>query len=303
MSNPGPEPFRIRVVGDVHGHWSDDDARILERGDQDLVLFVGDLADEEPELIRGIAELDCEIAVMLGNHDAWQSFSEKRITPALRESLELLGEDHIAYDIRELPAAGVSLVGARPFSWGGRDLRSPEVYRQLYDVESMEASAERIAELASRAQCDDLLILAHNGPRGLGSKPGDIYGKDFGRRPGGDWGDRDLAWALRDIRATGKRVRAVVAGHMHDRLFTPRGAQRCRFVRRAATSFVNPAVVPRVRRHDEVRLHHFVELTVTAGELTSCDEVWIDAGGEVRERIAVDFVDFDAPVDAAPRPE
>ena len=32
--------------------------------------------------------------------------------------LDVLGADHIAYAVREVPAAGVSVVGARPFSWG-----------------------------------------------------------------------------------------------------------------------------------------------------------------------------------------
>ena len=39
------DPYRVLVVGDVHGHWNDVDARFLEAGDQDLVLFVGDLGD------------------------------------------------------------------------------------------------------------------------------------------------------------------------------------------------------------------------------------------------------------------
>ena len=58
------------------------------------------------------------------------------------------------------------------------------------------------------------------------------------QKPGGDWGDYDLALALQRIEGFGLRVRAVVAGHMHHRLLHPRGAERRRFVRRGETLFV-----------------------------------------------------------------
>ncbi|MBK8979460.1 MAG: TIGR04168 family protein [Planctomycetes bacterium] len=292
--------FRILVVGDVHGHWTDADARYVEEGDQDLLLFVGDLADEDPALVQEISELDCELAVMLGNHDAWQSFSTKRVTPQLRRILELLGDDHLAYGLRELPGAGVTLLGARPFSWGGRDLRSPEIYTELYGVATMEDSAARLLELASHAQHRDLVVLAHNGPRGLGSRPGDIYGKDFGRNPGGDWGDRDLAWALRDVRSTGRHVRAVIAGHMHDRLFTPRGAQRRRFATRGGTAHLNAAVVPRRRTTPSgAALGCFLEVWLRAGELVGCREIWVDEDGVIARTAEPELLDLDARGDAA----
>lgn len=283
MPRSDPTTFRILFVGDVHGQWSDADGAFLENGDQDLVLFVGDLGDEDVDVVRQIAALDCELGVMLGNHDAWESFSQRRPTAALREILELLGEDHLAYTVRELPEAGLTLLGARPFSWGGRDLRSPEIYTELYDVETQEDSAHRLVELAAHARHGDILVLAHNGPRGLGSGSTDIYGKDFGK-PGGDWGDRDLQWALREIRETGRRVRAVVAGHMHHRVFAPRGALRTRFVRHGATDHLNAAVVPRVRKaEDGTLVRHFLRTDWKDGELVSVDEIWIDAHGEIRK--------------------
>jgi uncharacterized protein (TIGR04168 family) len=291
MPDPSRDSARILFVGDVHGHWSELDARFVEGGDQDLLVFVGDLGDEDVGIVREISSVDCELGVLLGNHDAWQSFTLKRPTEALRESLALLGEDHLAYRLRDLPEAGITLLGARPFSWGGKDIRSPELYRELYDISSHEESAERLIELAARARFDDLVVVAHNGPLGLGAAPSDIWGKDFGK-PGGDWGDRDLQLALAGIRETGKRVRAVVAGHMHDRLFAPRGGLRRRFVHRGATSYLNCAVVPRVRRlADGVEARHYLRTDWRAGRLAAVDEIWVDAAGAV---LRVDPVSFEA---------
>ncbi|MBM4062847.1 MAG: TIGR04168 family protein, partial [Planctomycetes bacterium] len=222
-------------------------------------------------------------AVLLGNHDAWQSFGRKTCTDRLRESLLLLGEDHLAYSVRELPRAGVSVIGARPFSWGGQSLRSPEVYDEVYGIHTMRQSAAAIVDAARHAQHRDLVILAHNGPLGLGVETHDIFGKDFGK-PGGDWGDRDLALAIQRIEGFGLRVRAVIAGHMHHRLVHPRGGERTRFVRREGTLFVNAAHVPRVRRAvDGEELSHFVRTRWRGGACVGLEEVWVDVHGGVRE--------------------
>jgi uncharacterized protein (TIGR04168 family) len=284
-----PDSFRMLFVGDVHGHWTEVDSRFVEDGEQDLVVFVGDLGDEDVTIVRRISELDTELVVVLGNHDAWQSFGRRESTPELREMLGLLGEDHIGYARRELPRAGLTLIGARPFSWGGRDLRSPELYGELFGVTSHEESANRIAELARDAEHEDLLIVAHNGPLGLSQAPGDIWGKDFGR-PGGDWGDRDLRLAVDAIAQSDRRLRALVAGHMHDRLLFPKGAQRRRFARREGVDYINPAVVPRIRRDPEWGdLHHFVKTEWRAGQLLDLEEIWIDERGELRRSSRPDF--------------
>jgi uncharacterized protein (TIGR04168 family) len=289
-----PEPrdsFCILVVGDVHGRWDEIDQRFVESGDQDLVLFVGDLGDEDVSIARRIAELDVELGVILGNHDAWESFRQKRPTESLRRILDLLGEDHLGYVSRELPAAGLTLIGARPFSWGGRDLRSPEVYGEFYGVRSHEESAARIVDLASRAHHEDLLILAHNGPKGLGKSSDDIWGKDFGR-PGGDWGDRDLQLAVEQIRQGGQRVRAVIAGHMHDRLFHPRGALRRRFFVHGKVRYMNAAVVPRIRRFPDGELRrHYLRTEWRRGQLRTAEEIWVGSDGQIAQ---VDPIPFES---------
>lgn len=279
-----PSRSTILVIGDVHGHWGARDIEYLEHGDQDLVLFVGDLGDENVDIVRAVASLQCPKYVLLGNHDAWASFSQKASTDALREMLDVLGKDHIGYSVRDIDAAQVSVIGARPFSWGGPDLRSPELYGELFGVRSHEDSAEAIYEASLAARYDDLVILAHNGPHGLSANPRGIYGKDFGKRPGGDWGDRDLRLAIDKIDESGRQIRAVIAGHMHHKLHPQIGGYRNRFARRGDTSFVNAAVVPRYKRTEEAgEMRHYLRTTWCEGALESVDEIWVDELGEVRE--------------------
>ena len=257
-------------------------------------MFVGDLGDEDVEMVGRIADLPIEKAVILGNHDAWQSFGRKVSTEKLRESLDILGDDHLAYAVREVPSAGISVVGARPFSWGGPSLRSPELYDEIYGVHTMRQSAAAIADAARNALHRDIVILAHNGPMGLGDASHDIFGKDFGK-PGGDWGDRDLALAIQRIEGMGLRVRAVIAGHMHHRLAHPRGELRTRFVRRGGTLFLNAAYVPRIQRTEHGELAHFLRCYWRNGECHGVEEVWVDLHGDVRETFEVEIVDLAEP--------
>jgi uncharacterized protein (TIGR04168 family) len=276
----------------VHRFWRPSDGVFLERSQPDLALFVGDLGDEDVEMVAAVAALEVRKAVLLGNHDAWQSFSRRQPTRRLRESLALLGDDHLAYGVREVRRAGVSVVGARPFTWGGQSLRSPELYEALHGLHTHRQSAVRIVEAARRAEHRDLVILAHNGPLGLSQEPHDIWGKDFGK-PGGDWGDRDLALALDRIAELGLRVRMVVAGHMHDELVHPRGGRRTRFCRHGGVLFVNAAVVPRVREtpgggHET----YFVRTRWADGACLAVEEVWVDAQGRECRAAAAPFVEL-----------
>lgn len=279
-------------MGDVHRWWRAGDAAFLERTHPQLTLFVGDLGDEDVEMVRRIAALSVPKVVMLGNHDAWQSFGRKEPTANLRSILEVLGDDHLAYAVREVPAAGVSVIGARPFSWGGPSLRSPELYDEIYGVHTMRQSAAAIVDAARHAQHRDLVLLAHNGPLGLGEQPADMFGKDFGK-PGGDWGDRDLALAIQRIEGMGLRVRAVIAGHMHHKLVHPRGALRTRFARRGGTLFLNAAFVPRVRADGQGdECSHFLRTHWRHGECTRLEEVWVDVHGGVREIVPVEVLEL-----------
>ncbi|MEZ5990488.1 MAG: TIGR04168 family protein [Planctomycetota bacterium] len=272
----------ILVLGDLHGCFDDRDLAWIEDRAPELVLFVGDLGDEDPDIVRRIRQLQVPYRVMLGNHDAWFSFRHDVVSERLAEILELLGDRHLAYRLEELPTLGLSLLGGRPFSWGGPSLRSAPVYEALYKVRTQEDSARRIVDEA-RAARGPILILAHNGPKGLGSHPGDIYGKDFGK-PGGDWGDLDLALALERIKDMGKQVPLVVAGHMHHRLVTGRNAERRQIERRDGTVYVNPARVPRIlaTRTGDL-LHHYLSIHAEAGRILHLDQLLVSEG-EVRRK-------------------
>jgi len=281
------------VIGDLHGQWRPGDQRYLEDLEPELAMFVGDLSDtEEVAAAEMVAGLRVPKVALLGNHDAWRSIKEKRVTDTLNKSIDALGSTHLAYEVHDVPSAQVSIVGARPFSYGGPQMRGAEVYEELYGVRDFESSAQRIVKAAQSARHRDLVILAHNGPTGLGSEPSDICGKDFGQ-PGGDWCDRDLELAIELIEGWGFRVRAVIAGHMHHLLLHPRKHPRKRFVRRDGTLFVNCAVVPRVEERDGSELSYFLRTTWEEGECRSLHEVWVDAEG--REHLAVepDVVDLD----------
>ncbi|MCB9883055.1 MAG: TIGR04168 family protein [Planctomycetes bacterium] len=265
----------IWFLGDLHGHFDEEDRKLLCQKDPALTVFVGDLGDEDPKMARRVAELPLKTGCILGNHDAWLSFRTKAPTEALLESLEILGDRHLAYASLDLDALGVSVIGARPFSWGGPSLRSPELYSELYGVLDHESSAAKIVEVARGARYRNLVIVAHNGPYGLGKRSSDIFGKDFGR-PGGDWGDLDLQLALRKLEACGFEIPLVVAGHMHHLLFHPRGEFRKRCLVTPTTVYVNIARVPRIfRTSDGDTVRHYASARFDDGKLIELTEHYV----------------------------
>ncbi len=118
--------------------------------------------------------------------------------------------------------------------------------RDVYGVDSLATSAQRLKACVDGARSERLIFLAHNGPTGLGDEPDDLWGRDFGEPVGGDWGDEDLRVAIDYALEKGKKVEAVVAGHMH--LRTKQGEERPWLKHMDGVSYVNAARVPRVRR-------------------------------------------------------
>src|SRR5690606_17990013 len=82
-SRPLASSATLVAIGDIHRCWREVDAVYLERSQPDLAMFVGDLGDEDVEMVRRIADLSVNKAVILGNHDAWQSFAKKEVTEKL----------------------------------------------------------------------------------------------------------------------------------------------------------------------------------------------------------------------------
>ncbi|KAG6625689.1 uncharacterized protein LOC122299261 isoform X1 [Carya illinoinensis] len=242
---------RIAVVGDVHDDWNlHEDTKALQFLQPDLVLFTGDFGNENVELVQSVASLEFAKAVILGNHDSWftQQFSGKR-KDGVQLQLECLGEEHVAYRHLDFPLMKLSVVGGRPFSCGGEQIFRKRLLSARYGVQDMDGSAKRIYEAVLRVPEGHIVVLlAHNGPTGLGSNVDDICGKDwvFG---GGDHGDPDLAQAISLLKETGKfSIRVVVFGHMHKELAYRNGLRKMIVVGADNTIYLNGAIVPRVKR-------------------------------------------------------
>jgi len=280
MSQPGT----IAVIGDLHGSWDDWDVAWFNASDYEMLLFTGDLGSGTGaggvKIARSIARLAKPALVMPGNNDvAYQpaiaaEFAHQRglielLAVGSRGRSRSLGGasgrvELCGYSLHPLSLGGrtFTLLAGRPHALGGRDLSFPEHLARNYAISSMEASAARLAALVADAPTDELIVLSHNGPAGLGAEATDIWGCDF-HEGAGDWGDPDLAAALEHGRALGKRVLAVIGGHMH--LKTKTGAPRVPQLERDGTLYLNPARVPRIQggRTGVQRSH--VRLEIDAG--------------------------------------
>ena len=176
-----------------------------------------------------------------------------------------------------IPIAGrpLTLLAGRPHSMGGPELAFAEELDRNHGVATMAASTERLLALVAEVDTEELIVLSHNGPRGLGARPTDLWGCDF-REGAGDWGDPDLARALDHAREIGKQVLAVVGGHMH--LSTRGGEERESHVERDGTLYLNPARVPRISsgRAGTTRAHVRLEIDSRA---VRANEVFVQLTG------------------------
>jgi uncharacterized protein (TIGR04168 family) len=145
---------------------------------------------------------------------------------------------------------------------GNSELSFAEVLRWRYGVGSIEESCELLCSLVEQAPDEDLIILAHNGPTGLGTTAFDLWGRDFGGEQG-DWGDHDLRVAIDHAQLSGKRVLAVEAGHMHR---TPQHTRTGSLID-SGVLYVNPARVPRVFDDGRATRRHHMELTLSGADV------------------------------------
>ena len=198
---PPVKPLTIALVGDIHDQWQEADATALKGLRVDLVLFVGDFGNESVDVVRQVAALDLPKAAVFGNHDAWYTATpwgqrKRPYNPAeedrFQEQLNLLASVHVGYGRCDFPALNLSVVGSRPFSWGGPEWKTKTFYRDRFKVESFEQSTARIVAAAQASPYSTILMIGHNGPTGLGAQPEDLCGKDW-HPVGGDYGDPDFA--------------------------------------------------------------------------------------------------------------
>jgi uncharacterized protein (TIGR04168 family) len=263
----------LYVIGDVHGFWDEADQAFLESQPEATAVFVGDFGEEDVALVERIAAVRSPKAIHFGNHDAWYAMRGRGTRERVMRQLALAGEDFLGY--RALLAAGgeVALVGARPFSWGGPWL-DRRFYEEMFDVRSHETSASRIVAAAESVAAEiPLVLVGHNGPRGVGGGPDALWGRDF-ELPAVDWGDPDQEQALARLRAAGRQVVACIGGHMHEALRGAFGLRR-RLAEIDGTTFINAAVVPRHKRG----LRHFVRVRIAEG-VTAAD-IWVSEEGDV----------------------
>jgi uncharacterized protein (TIGR04168 family) len=285
------ETFQFGIVGDLHTHWDSIDLHQFASADYDLLFFTGDLGggsqDSSLRMARLMGQLTQPTLVMPGNNDAFdmaelaaelthqRGLNQLRVLTGNqvehREPIRLCG--YSEHRIR-VGSRVISLIAARPHSMGGPNLSFPEFMAATYAINSLEESLNRINALVEKA-AEEIIFLSHNGPKGLGEQKYDMWGCDF-KEGGGDWGDPDLALAISHAKAIGKKVLAVVAGHMH--LRTKQGDERPWLINVDETLHINAARVPRIiSDKDDVYRHH-VRLTITETDIVA-KEVLVAEGG------------------------
>ena len=279
----------IAIIGDIHEQWETEDGIALQYLGVDLALFVGDFGDEAVDVVQKVAAAPVPKAAILGNHDAWYSASKKgrKRCPYDRskedrvaQQLALLGESHVGFGKLDLPTCRLSVVGARPYSWGGPRWRNAQFYSDRCGVSGFEASTQQIMAAVNQTAYDTILFLGHNGPLGLGAQPQDPCGRDW-RPSGGDYGDPDFADAIALTRAAGKQVPLVTFGHMHHRIKDHVDQLRTRVVIDTyGTVYLNAANVPRIVTTAAGRQRSFSLLKLKTGQVEEIKLVWLNQAYE-----------------------
>jgi uncharacterized protein (TIGR04168 family) len=165
----------------------------------------------------------------------------------------------------ELGGVAFTVIAGRPFAMGNSELSSPGELAASYGVTSSAEVSARLKTLVDETESEHLVFLAHNGPSGLGAERDAAFGRDF-HADAGDWGDDDLSLAIAHAKATGRRVLAVVAGHMH---WTLRGGGQRRWQEsRDGTLYLNAARVPRSVRHGGGMVSHHLALELSGDGAT-----------------------------------
>jgi uncharacterized protein (TIGR04168 family) len=278
------QPIKIAIVGDVHDQWETADEIALQHLGVDLVLFVGDFGNEAVELVGRLAAIDLPKAAIFGNHDAWYTASDwgRRKRPydphtedRVQQQTDLLGANCVGYAKLDFPQLNLSVIGSRPFSWGGPQWKYSDFYEDRFGIDSFEESTQRIVEMAASATCEHLIIIGHNGPTGLGEDPESICGKDWGEPIGGDYGDPDLEAAISILQAQGKSVPLVTFGHMHHKLRHTKERLRQPIVVHPGTVYLNAARCPRILATIERTVRNFSLVTLVDGKVMQAGLVWM----------------------------
>ena len=271
--------LRIAIAGDLHGQWDGLDEEVLAALAPDALLVVGDLSDGQQLIPKRLTRLSLPMACILGNHDTGRDASGR----TLQRQLDLLGDLHCGWGLRELHPPGLAVVGARPASAGGGHYLN-RAAEAVFGPVGLEESAERIHAAALSADpLLPLVVLAHSGPGGLGSGAADPCGRDW-KAPACDWGDQDLALAIDRIRRS-RPVPLVIFGHMHHRLKRGQGERQSFCRDRSGTTYLNTACVPRHGEDPQGRaLRPFSWVEFADGVLQEVSHRWFSHGGTLPYR-------------------
>ena len=284
-------PFKVAIVGDVHLHFNHHDVAFFNASDYDALLFVGDLINYRGAAIRDVTsslrQLSLPSFIIPGNHDCGNvfqlvaelfqndlfrsitSFGQKSYEENLKSTIGSV--QFTGYSRHPLIAGKLELIAVRPYSMGGPRLSFGPHLRRHHNVASLEDSSARLRALIDASEAENLIFLGHNGPSGLGATRSDIWGCDF-KKEEGDFGDPDYAEAISYARSQGKKVRAVIAGHMH-RAIKGGGSRTWNLVQ-DETLYINAANVPRIRRSTDAERHHHIELQIGAD--VTFEEHWVE---------------------------
>lgn len=287
-----PQPITIAVVGDVHDWWDEEDGQALKHLGVDLVLLLGDFGNESVNVVRSVAAIDTPKAAIFGNHDAWYSATDwgkskcpydRQTEDRVQQQIDLLGIAHVGYGKLDLPDLKLTIVGGRPFSWGGSAWKNEEFYQERYGVGSFAESIDRIMAAVHQAAHDTIIFIGHCGPLGLGDRAEDLCGRDW-KPIGGDHGDPDLAAAIDQTRKIGKTIPLVTFGHMHHSLRHRKDRLREMLQTRDETVYLNAASVPRIVEREGERLRNFSIVTMQDGAVVQAVLVWLGSDFEVRSQ-------------------
>ena len=277
--------IKIAVVGDIHDLWDHEDEAALKALGVDLVLLVGDFGNESVEVVRSIAQMDLPKAAILGNHDAWYNATDWGIKQCpydrakedrVQQQIDLLGDANVGYGKLDFPELRLSVVGSRPFSWGGSVWKNGKFYRDRCGVNNFDESVDLIVAAANTAAYETVIFVGHNGPTGLGDLPEDPCGKDW-QPIGGDHGDPDFEDAIAKTRLLGKTIPLVTFGHMHHTLrHTKQQLRRAIYTSPEGTVYLNAARVPRIIQNEGDRLRNFSLVTLQSGKVSDASIVWVN---------------------------
>lgn len=292
--------FNIAAIGDIHTRFDETDIALFNDSDYDLILIVGDLPGRSHRqtlsVARVLSKLNIPALFVPGNHDCTsikhllgeitgdpflkQSSSESQMKRVSDLTKALGTVRYLAYEkvnLHEYTGKNIDieLIAGRPHSMGGPGLSFKKYLADAFNVDNVEQSADKISSLAEKNK--NYLILAHNGPYGLGAKKDDIFGADF-KPEAGDFGDQDLQFAIEQMKAKENRILAVVAGHMHHSL--KGGGTRKWLLETDGTFYINSAFVPRIRKREGIEIRHHVRIEIDSKHSLQVEQIFWDQNGK-----------------------